>query len=273
MSTHDEIAPPDAPLSRDELVALVARAHGDSAYGESARAGRTLAAQCKLPKLVAENLGAGFGQWTFFPEAAEIVDFAFAYVPPASEEDVWAMARAWADDDAASRPTLMTLVGREILQHELRRIEVPQLRELFDEIRPARIRELRTALGLAVAVGAAAKAERKRAAPAIAPSPAAASPDAVAAGADAPPSPGAVAAPAKRAPAAATPGVPARMPKPEFKRPPKAPPPAAAKRFAHPKFGEGVLEAQDGVGPDAKLTLKFESGTKTLLARYVSEVP
>ena len=63
------------------------------------------------------------------------------------------------------------------------------------------------------------------------------------------------------------------MPKPAFVRPAKSAPPPPAKRMHHPKFGDGVLESQDGVGPDAKLTIKFESGSKTLLARYVTELP
>jgi hypothetical protein len=262
MPTHDELESADPPLPRDELVALIARAHGDAAYGESARAGRTLAAQCKLPKLVAENLGAGFGQWSFFPEASDIVDFAFGYVPPSTEEELWTLARAWAADDAAGRHTLLVLVGREILQHELRRIDVPALRELADEVRPGRLRELRANLGLAVAAGPSPKAARRApASPSVATPPTWA--PAMAPAAEAP-APRAVRAPAADGPA--------RMPKPEFKKPPKAAPPAAAKRFAHPKFGEGTLEAQDGIGPDAKLTLKFDGGSKTLLARYVTEV-
>ena len=80
-------------VTRDELVAMVANAHKGSAYGEAQLAGQTLAAQSKLPKLVAENLGAGFGQWNFFPEAAEIVAFALAYVPPSTAEDLWELAR------------------------------------------------------------------------------------------------------------------------------------------------------------------------------------
>jgi hypothetical protein len=63
------------------------------------------------------------------------------------------------------------------------------------------------------------------------------------------------------------------MPRATFRPPVKPAPQAAAKRFHHPKFGEGVLEAQDGVGPEAKLTIKFASGSKTLLARYVTESP
>jgi hypothetical protein len=143
----------------------------------------------------------------------------------------------------------MALVGREIVQHELRRIDVPQLRELLGEARPARARELRLSLGLAVRPLAPAKSEIKR-------------------------SPRSAAAPAKRAAApAGTPEIPARMPKPKFKSPPKPAAAPDARRFTHPKFGEGVLKSQDGVGPDAKLTIDFESGPKTLLARYVTELP
>jgi len=238
----------DPILSRDELVNLVAKAHGaSSSYSDSSLAGRSLAAQSKLPKLVATNLGAGLGQWDFFPEAKDIVDFAFAYVPPATEEDALAMARTWAADDAAGRQTLMALVGRDILQHELRRIDAPKLRELFDETNPARVHELRASLGLPVASAALASA-----APAAAPAKRATSP--------------------KRA-AAPKREIPTRMPKPEFRRPPPKVAPPPPKRFSHPKFGEGVLETRSGEGPDAKLTIKFEGGSKTLVARFVTELP
>jgi hypothetical protein len=242
--TSAETPSTDAPPSRDELVTLVSRAHHDGAYAESSATGRALAAQSRLPTLVAVNLGAGFGQWDFFPEAATVVDFALAYAPPSTAEDVWAMARTWASDDAAGRHTLMALVGREILQHELRRIDVPKLAELFSESRASRALTLRASLGLEVPAQAAARPESPRKAA------------------------------AKRAAAPAGSGeIPMRMPKPEMKRPAKAPPPPPPKRFQHPKFGEGTLQVQDGAGPDAKLTIKFAAGPKTLLARYVTELP
>jgi hypothetical protein len=229
-------------MSREAVIEVVTRAHLGSASADSARAAETLAAHSKLPRRVAENLGAGFGQWDFFPEIDEIVDFALAYVAPETAEDVWTIARAWAADDAASRHTLMALVGREILQHELRRIDVPQLRELVDEGRPSRARELREGLGLPVAARAPAKSPK-----------------------------GATAAKPKAAKVAKA--IPTRMPKPEFKRPAKAAPAPDARRFTHPKFGEGELLSQDGVGPDAKLTIRFDVGQKTMLAQYVTEVP
>ncbi|MBX3186510.1 MAG: hypothetical protein KF819_05825 [Labilithrix sp.] len=234
------------PCSRDELIKMVARAHGSAPYAESALAGRTLAASSKLPAKIAENLGAGFGQWDFFPSAEEIVDFALGYVPPAAPEDGWALARAWAADDAAGRPTPLALVGREILQQELGRFDLPALRAAVDEVDPKRARELRVAIGLEVAPEAKATTAAKRASPRP-----------------------------KRAAAAAAPPreIPTRMPKPEFKRPPPPPPAAAPKRFSHPKFGEGALVSQDGAGEDAKLTIKFASETKTLLARFVTELP
>jgi hypothetical protein len=256
MSTSDVQTAAPIPASRDELIAMVARAHHDSAYGESTLAGRTLAAQSKLPKVIAENLGAGFGQWEFFPEAAEIVDFACAYVPPSTPEELWIMARTWASDEAAARPTLMNLVGREILQHELRRIDVPKLRELFEETRSTRTLALRASLGLDVPA-AKAKAESRRRAPATAAAAAAAA--------------GAAGTARRAAPAATEQKIPARMPKPIFVPPPKRTR-APARRFGHPKFGEGVLEREEGVGLDAKLTIKFDSGSKTLLARYVTEI-
>jgi hypothetical protein len=234
-----------APLSREDLIALVRRAHLGSASADDQRAGATLAAHSHLPKRVAENLGAGFGQWDFFPEIPAIVDFAVAYVPPTTEEELWALARAWAADDAASRPTLMTLVGRDILDQELRRIDVPSLRELIDEQRPTRARELRMNLGLDVAPLAQTKAAARGRRPAQA---------------------------TKSAPAAPKREIPLRMPKPEFRAPAKPAPAPEAKRYRHPKFGDGVLRAQDGAGPEAKLTIEFATGPRTLLARFVTEL-
>jgi hypothetical protein len=250
MPSPNESASPAPLLSRDELVALVARAHGTSSLDESALAGRALAAQSQLPKLVAENLGAGFGQWDFFPEAGEIVDFAFAYTRPSTEEEVWTLARAWAADDAAGRHTLIALAGRDVLQHELRRIAVTGLCALIDETRPSRARELRLSLGLAVAPVSEARA--RASAPRAAKKAAAAAP--------------------ATAKATATPTTTPRMPKPAFKRPNPPAAAAPAKRFEHPKFGPGVLESQSGIGPEAKLTIKFEAGSKTLLAKYVTEL-
>jgi hypothetical protein len=232
---------------------MVTRAHTESAYSASSLAGQTLAAQSKLPTNIAVNLGAGFGQWDFFPEIADIVDFACSYVPPSTEEELHALARTWASDDAARRPTLLALVGREIVQHELRRFDVPALRELFEEARPARALALRAGLGLAVPVA-----------------PAAGGPGRPAARKAAPP---AKAAPAVKPAPAATEGGLTRMPKPVFVPPARRAPEQPARRFLHPKFGQGLLERQDGVGDDSKLTIKFDGGTKTLLARFVTELP
>jgi hypothetical protein len=242
--------PTPASVPREELIAMVARAHLESAYGASSVAGEALAAQSRLPKLVAVNLGAGFGQWDFFPEPAAIVDFALAYVPPSTQEELYALARAWASDDAGRRATLMALVGRDILQHELRRIDVPALRELFDEVRPARALALRASLGLSVpeiSPGPTKKASPRKPAPVAQATPAAAR--------------------------SIDPGAPARMPKPVFVPPPKRGPEPPPRRFVHPTFGEGVLERQDGSGAESKLTIKFNGGSKTLLARFVTEVP
>lgn len=243
---HDPSA--SGPPTREEVVAIVARAHLGSVPGQSALAAQTLASCSKLPKRVAENLGAGFGQWDFFPEISDIVDFAIAYVPPSNEEEMWALAKAWAADDAAKRPTLLALVGHEILDLELRRIEIPKLRELVDERRPARANELRASLGLDV------RPERKAAAARAKRDPAA---------------PKATGAPG----ATRTPGtIPSRMPRPE-RRAPKVVEAKAVRRFTHPKFGTGVLQTADGEGADAKLTIKFDAGVKTLLARFVTEEP
>lgn len=254
-------ATPDAtpPLSRDELIVLVTKAHGASAYADSSLAGKTLAAQSKLPKLVAENLGAGFGQWDFFPEVADIVDFALAYVPPSNEEEMWTLVRAWATDDATGKHTTLRLIGQDLFVHELRRIEVPKLKALFDERRPGRALTLREELGLPVPEKRARAAKAEKAA-----APPAASSGASADGAPAEPKPVRVPLPKGDGPI--------KMPKPKFVPPVKAAPPPPAKRYMHPKFGEGVLETQDGVGEEAKLTVKFAVGSKTLLAKYLTEL-
>jgi hypothetical protein len=230
----------------------VARSHQGGNYAESALAGRELAERSKLPRQVAENLGAGLGQWSFFPDPADIVDFACAYVPPSTEEEVWVMARAWASDDAATRPTMWTLIGREILQMELRRIAVPKLRELFDELRASRALVLRKSLGLDVPAPRATVGKTARKSAPVAAKPA--------------PEPARAPAPAR------APEGPQRMPKPALVRPEKRAPEPPPKQFQHPKFGVGVLERIDGKGPDAKLTIRFAAETKTLLARFVTEV-
>lgn len=258
-------SPPAAPPTRDELVEMVARAHRGAPYAESTLAGRALAAQSRLPKLVAENLGAGFGQWDFFPEAAVVVDFALAYAPPETSDDVWALARAWAADDAAGRETVLALVGRDILMHELRRVDVAELRELL-AARAAAALAMRASLGLAVPAAPAQKAAPAR------PRAARAAGEPRAEGGAGEPRAAVVEREAPRQRSTSETGEPMRMPKPAFVRPKPAAAPVV-RRFEHPKFGQGVLEAEDGTGPEAKLTIKFEAGTKTLLARFVTELP
>ena len=247
----------EIPPTRDELVVLVSRAHLGAPYGECKLAGTALANQSKLPRLIAENLGAGFGQWTFFPEAREVVDFACAYAPPANADEAWALARKWAEDDAASRPTVLALIGRELLQFELRRIGEPvlELAAFFNEPRATGALALREKLGLAI------PPPRARGA---APEPAAAPKEAPAREKREP----------RPAPKPATPselgeGL-LKMPKPILTRA-KVEPTPAPRHFEHPKFGAGVLEKIEGIGDDAKLTIRFASGTKTLLARFVTE--
>jgi hypothetical protein len=157
------------------------------------------------------------------------------------------MARTWASDDAATRPTMWTLIGREILQMELRRIAVPKLRELFDEpLRASRALLLRKSLGLEVPAPRATQGKTARKSAPVATKPA-----------------------AEPAPA---PKGPSRMPRPALVRPKKTAPEPPPKQFQHPKFGVGVLERIDGKGPNAKLTIRFAAETKTLLARFVTEV-
>jgi len=40
-------------------------------------------------------------------------------------------------------------------------------------------------------------------------------------------------------------------------------------RVAHNTFGVGVVESADGQGPNARLTIRFPAGTKTVVARFV----
>ncbi|MEJ7598786.1 MAG: ADP-ribosylation family protein [Kofleriaceae bacterium] len=56
---------------------------------------------------------------------------------------------------------------------------------------------------------------------------------------------------------------------------PKAPVDAwpAGTKVEHAKFGGGVVKSASGKGDDAKLTITFESGSKTLLAKFVKRAP
>ncbi len=231
-------------MEREELIALVSKAHLDSSvsYADAQAAGKAMVEASKLPALVAQNLGNGFGEWPFFPDVADVVDFALTYRPPTTEEELMSLARVWAEDEAQKKTTLMRLVGKEILLEELRRIDVPKLRELLKTRGEPQARALRKELGLAVREGGGATAEKPKRAP-RAPAPA----------------------------ATATDG-PVRMPKPKFVKPPPKALPAAVRRFSHPKFGEGTLEKSEGTGDDMKLTVKFEAGTKTLLAKFLTEI-
>lgn len=236
----------DVPLTRDELITQVFKAHHGATYSDASATGKALASQSKLPPIVAQNVGAGFGQWDFFPEATEIVDFALAYVPPSNEEEAMAMAKTWASDDANGRHTMLALIGRDILKHESRRLGLAKLQELCEETRATRANEMRKGLGLEVSAGARPGAPAK---PAREPKP--------------------------RAPKGAPKQefkIPAMMPKPARVAPKPvaaAPPP---RRFSHPKFGEGVLERTEGTGDTAKHTVKFASGSKTLMAQFLTEI-
>lgn len=238
-------------LSRDELIALVEKTHKDATYVDATAAGKTFAAHSKLPTLVAHNLGAGFGQWDFFPEAAEIVDFACSYVAPTNEEEMVELARRWSSDDANKRHTVLNLIGKEILRHELKRLDVPKLHDLVGAIHGTKSIEARKALGFEIRPEKAPRPSREPRAPRE----------------------GAPAVPEPRLPPEKTAEGAFKMPKPKFVKPPPKAAPAAARKFTHPKFGEGVLEKTEGVGDEMKLTIKFGAGSKTLLAKFVTEVP
>jgi DNA helicase-2/ATP-dependent DNA helicase PcrA len=47
---------------------------------------------------------------------------------------------------------------------------------------------------------------------------------------------------------------------------------AIGKRVIHEKFGVGKVEDAEGDGPDMKLTVRFATSIKKVLARFVSGV-
>jgi len=71
-----------------------------------------------------------------------------------TEEDMMALARTWAEDEAAKKSTLMRLVGKEILLEELRRIDVPKLRDM--------LKDARRAAGACIAQGVGPRRSRGR---------------------------------------------------------------------------------------------------------------
>ena len=52
-------------------------------------------------------------------------------------------------------------------------------------------------------------------------------------------------------------------------RPDAGRPFARGERVVHPSLGEGVVLAMDGVGRDAKVTVRFGVGEKRVLARFL----
>ena len=172
---------------------------------------------------------------------------------PRTEDEMIELARKWSSDDAANRHTLMNLIGKEILRHELARVPVPQLQELVEATRGTRALEVRKSLGLDVPAGKVTAPARTPRAPT--------EPRIATENAPRPPPPEKTAEGAFK------------MPKPKFVKPPPKAPAAAPRKFTHPKFGEGVLEKQEGVGDATKLTIKFATGSKTLLSRFVTEMP
>jgi hypothetical protein len=63
-----------------------------------------------------------------------------------------------------------------------------------------------------------------------------------------------------------------RAPSAEPTAPPAGGVEPTAPRFRHPKFGLGVLVRREGQGPEAKLTVRFDSSEKTVLARFLEQV-
>jgi hypothetical protein len=49
--------------------------------------------------------------------------------------------------------------------------------------------------------------------------------------------------------------------------------PETEERVQHAKFGVGAVVRREGSGPDAKLVVRFDSGDKTLLARFLVPLP
>ena len=123
-------APPYVPpKNREELLALVERAHGEGAHVfDHDRAANALASMSRLPRAIAETLGAGLEQLAAeWPSTSDIVDFALAYEPPATREELFALLRRWLDDRTAGRPTVLVAIGEDLLAERQAALGTPEL--------------------------------------------------------------------------------------------------------------------------------------------------
>jgi hypothetical protein len=218
-----QFQPAPGDLSRDDLVALVARAYrAGASWSDGERAGQALAARSALPPEMAHQLGSGWGPLPFSGEPEELVDFALSYRAPSTAGELLALARLWAQDWIAGKKSLHAALGGDLVKQALSTVPLPELAPLMRALqrqREALMRAEMIKLGLVSSL------------PEPLPEP--------------PP---------------AEPSAPAAAPVP------------VTRRFRHPKFGEGELLSEEGEGAQAKVTIRFRSGDKTLLASFVEPI-
>jgi hypothetical protein len=67
--------------------------------------------------------------------SAENVAFVIGYRPPTAVDEVWGTARAWASYEHGGRYSPRGYLGRVLLELELARVDVPELRAIIDGLR------------------------------------------------------------------------------------------------------------------------------------------
>lgn len=121
-------APPYVPpRNRAELEAHLARVDASAPSVVWYRAGDALASMSRLPHELAHQLGSGTGTLPCWPPTAEIVDFALAYEPPTTRDEVLALARRWLEDDDAGRCSIHVAVGEALLFDGYQRLALREL--------------------------------------------------------------------------------------------------------------------------------------------------
>jgi hypothetical protein len=94
---------------------------------------RALVASSQLPGQLAasftDDLPRGQGA------SAEDVTFVLGYRPPTTVDEVWSTARAWATYEHGGRYSPRGYLGRALLELELARVDVPEIRAIIDGLR------------------------------------------------------------------------------------------------------------------------------------------
>jgi hypothetical protein len=160
--------PYEPPRTRAELEALLARVDANAPSVWWDRAGDALASMSKLPRELAHQLGSGTGQLPCWPPAAEIVDFALAYSPPTTRDEVLALARRWLEDEEAGRRSIHVAIGQALLQDAHRRLELRELDSIIAGLGVGTAPRRKVALeSLRALVGIAPRARKHAREPAV----------------------------------------------------------------------------------------------------------